>query len=140
MNQLRDHHHWKNRGLKCPSLLRDESGFTLVEVLVASAIFVGVFLMVTTLLARATTDYLGRRVLTATQLAQAEMEDALGAGTLEPHRATIRENGITWDILTDTHTATGGLWSIEVRVIRHVDSTVYATLWTQVYRPAVYSN
>ncbi len=110
-------------------------GFTLVEVLVAAAVFATVFLTIVTLFARAATDFSGSRLLTATTLAQTAMEEALKAESLLPATRTVIANRIRWEVQQSVEELPGNVWMIEIAVRGQSDKRTYATLWTRAYRP-----
>jgi prepilin-type N-terminal cleavage/methylation domain-containing protein len=116
---------------------KGEAGFTLVEVLVASALFASVFLVVATLFGRATIDFSGRRLITATQLAQEAMEEAFVAPSPPTVSQTVRANRISWEITTESKEQRISFWTIEVTVRRVADGKAYANLWTQIHRPTL---
>ena len=116
--------------------LAHRGGFTLVEVLVAAAVFSVVFLTIATLFARATTDFAGTRLLTATMLSQAAMQEALNGDALNSRTSTLNSNGVTWELQQTVDQGPGDLWTIRITVRRQMDGKEYATLWTQVYRPS----
>lgn len=121
--------------LRSKPLRRVRGGFTLVEVLVAAVVFATVFLTIVTLFSRAATDFSGSRLLTATTLAQAAMEEALKAELLPSARWTVNANRIRWEVQRRVEELPGNLWTIEIIVKRQSDERTYATLRTQAYRP-----
>ncbi len=120
---------------RLPVLIRDERGFTLVEVLVAAALFLGVFMTLATLFAQATTGFTGTRLITASTLAQSAMEEAINARFQESIRRTERSNQVLWEIDRTVERVSDRLIDVRVTVTRASDSKVYASLWTQLYRP-----
>lgn len=113
----------------------DSSGFTLVEVLLASAVFVVVFMMLATLFGQATVSFAGTRLLTATQLARSAMERALASGTPISGLTTVRSNRVAWEIEQSVETASEEILEVRIVVKRVSDGKVYASLWTQIYKP-----
>lgn len=113
----------------------NERGFTLVEVLVSAALFVGVFVTLSTLFAQATTGFSGTRIIAAATLAQSAMEEAIAAGNPKSREWTERSNRILWNIVQGVEPASDGFLTVRVIVTRVSDGKVYASLWTQLSQP-----
>jgi len=112
----------------------DESGYTIIEVLVAAAVFAVVFMMIAVLFVRTTTEYSGWQLLTATQLAQTAMEEALAGRFDESATWTTHANGVEWVVRRELEEETENLWTIRITVDRRNNGKTYAKLWTQMYR------
>ena len=115
--------------------LRSQAGYTLIEVLVAAAVFVSVFVTIALLFARTTSEYSGWQILTAAQLAQTALEGTLAQRTLDSDTWTVQANGVSWQIEKHVEEAAENLWSITISVRRVKDQKAYASLWTQVCEP-----
>ena len=114
----------------------NDQGFTLVEVLVAAALFVGVFVTLATLFVQATTNLSGARLISATLLAQAVMQEAVGSDAPETGRWTVRSNRILWEVERTVEQAKDDVLRVGVIVRRVSDRKIHASLWTEIYRPS----
>jgi len=117
--------------------LSNENGFTLVEVLVAAALFLTVFMTLAALFAQATTGFSGTQLIAASMLAQAEIEEAVRSDGPESRLWTEQSNRVLWEIDRTVERTSADLLDIHVTVKRVSDGKVYASLWTQLYRPTV---
>lgn len=112
-----------------------EAGFTLVEVLVAAALFVGVFVTLATLFAQATTGLSGTRLLSATSLAQTAMEAAIQMDSPASGGWTVRANRILWEVEQTVEQTKSDILRVSIVVRRVSDGKVHASASTELYRP-----
>lgn len=107
-----------------------EEGYTLVEVLVASALLMGVLMPGVLFLGRLAGDMRSHRQIVASRLACSEMERTIALGNYESSFDEIQQNRRIWTVERMIEEE-GGLIRIQVRVYekhREVPAVTYRTL------------
>lgn len=107
------------------AIAKESGGYTLVETLVASAIFLGVLLPASLVLAKLAMSRYNHEVMIATQLAKDEMEKTLLAASFDSTSSSTMGNekevlldGRRWRLARETQERFG-LIEIHVRVFRN---------------------
>ena len=96
---------------------RAESGYTLVETLVASAVLFGVLVPATLFLSKVTTGRKGRDLIIASQLAESEMERTTTHEVYENSEKQIRLDNRDWQIIREIQ-ENQGLIEIRIKVFK----------------------
>jgi prepilin-type N-terminal cleavage/methylation domain-containing protein len=98
-------------------VVRTESGYTLVEMLVASAVLLGVLVPATLFLGKITTGRKGRDLIIASQLAESEMERTTSHELYENSEKQIRLDNRNWRIIRNIE-EDQGLVDIRIHVFK----------------------
>lgn len=109
--------------------LHDTRGYTLLETLMASALFLGVLLPACLLAGRMALSRHTHDVLIATQLAQEEMERTLAAALFHEEEKEMEFAQKRWRLHREIERQ-GDLVKIRVRVYRDAQSPALVTLQT----------
>lgn len=94
-------------------MVRTESGYTLIETLVASAVLLGVLVPATLFLGKITTGRKGRDLIIASQLAESEMERTTAHRNYENSEHQIRLDNRDWRVVRETEEDQG---LVEIRI------------------------
>ena len=115
--------------LRFKSLLRDTRGYTLVETLMASAIFLGVLVPACLLAGRLALSRHSHEVLIATQLAQTEMERTLAGALYDDEEKLVAFDQKNWRLKREIERR-DDLIIIRVLVFRGARAQALLTLQT----------
>lgn len=109
-----------------------QKGYTILEVMIASAVFAVLLIPMVALLGNVLIKYSTSDLVTATSLAREEMERTLHDQTFEDRQKTIQMGSVSYKIIKKVENE-ANLLLIRVEVFRAKDNKVLASIYTEKY-------
>lgn len=115
-------------------MLRDESGYTLVETLIANALFLAALIPAILIFGRVTMNNSAAEKIAAYEIAKEQIEIVNHSEQPKSEQAQIRVNNKDWLVKTQALNI-NGLWQITVSVYRPKKDKAIAKLQTLRFQP-----
>jgi prepilin-type N-terminal cleavage/methylation domain-containing protein len=120
------------REIKYISLIINEKGYTILEVMIASAIFAVVLIPMVALLGNVLIKYSTSDLITATNLAREEMEKTLHDRAFKDMQKSVQMGNVNYKIIKKVENK-DDLLLIRVEVFRAKDNKALASIYTEKY-------
>ena len=117
---------------KTKGSVADQKGYTILEVMVASAVFAVVLIPTVALLGNVLIRYSTADLITATNLARGEMERTLHDQAFEDEQKTVQLGNLSYKIVKKIENR-DDLLLIRVEVVRARDGKILASVYTVKY-------
>jgi prepilin-type N-terminal cleavage/methylation domain-containing protein len=113
-------------------LLTEQKGYTILEVMIASAVFAVVLIPMVALLGNVLIKYSTSDLITATNLAREEMERTLHDRAFEDGQKNVQMGNLSYKIIKEVENQ-DDLLLIRIEVFRAKDKKVLASIYTEKY-------
>lgn len=110
----------------------NQKGYTILEVMIASAVFAVVLIPMVALLGNVLIKYSTSDLITATNLAREEMERTLHDRAFEDLQKNVQMGNLSYKIIKEVENK-DDLLLIRVEVFRAKDNKVLASIYTEKY-------
>ena len=117
---------------KTKGSVADQKGYTILEVMIASAVFAVVLIPTVALLGNVLIKYSTSDLITATSLAREEMERTLHDRAFEDEQRTVQLGNLSYKIVKKIENR-DDLLLIRIEVVRARDDKVLASVYTEKY-------
>ena len=110
----------------------NQNGYTILEVMIASAVFAVVLIPMVALLGNVLIKYSTSDLITATNLAREEMERTLHDRAFEDLQKNVQMGSLSYKIIKEVENQ-DDLLLIRIEVFRAKDDKVLASIYTEKY-------